>query len=171
MEASEKDSLTPPELVPLPTAWNGDAWNKCEDDLYQIFLDTLVKTAPLFRGVRVSVRRMPTYKGKHAAFWHLISEGEKEEERTPDFRRCERLGWIGWVIANCDATAEICWFENKRASEKCVVLWYEPQDYAVILAKRKGYLLLKTAYLLEPHQKKTFQRERDEFRRRKPQNG
>jgi len=49
-----------------------------------------------------------------------------------------------------------------------VVIWAEQHDFAVVLAKRVSrdgpkFYLLKTAYCLKPHRKKTFARERDAF--------
>ena len=158
--ASQEINNLPPELF----QFSGD-WEAYGEALYEIFQNTLLNKILLFQGLRVGIRRLPEYKDKHFAFWHLISEGEKEEERTPDFRRCERLAWVSWVIQNCDNCAEISWWENTRNSEKNIVIWYEKENYAVILARRKDYFLLKTAYCLTPHRTIKFALERDGFRK------
>ena len=170
MEAEEKNNIIPPNLLQIPTNWTSEVWARVEESLYQIFVDTLVSNKPIFRGLPVNIRKTPKHKGKDCAFWHLISEGEKEEERITDLKRCERLGWINWIIVNCDSVPdhEICWFEDARPGEKSlVVLWYLPEDYAVILAKRSNYFLLKTAYPLKPGRKAAFQKKLKEFKKRK----
>lgn len=162
MAASDLENALP-EIFPF-----AGEWEVYEEALYKIFQETLLGEVMHFQGVRVGVRRLPEYKGKHFAFWHLISEGEKEEERTPDLRRCERLAWVRWVIQNCDASPDISWWENERWGQKHIVIWHEKENYAVILARRNGYHMLKSAYLAAPHRTEAFRQERDNFKKNKP---
>ncbi len=152
---------SPPELFIFP----GGDWEEHQENLYNIFKDTLIKRQNYFQKNRVGVKRVPEYKNKHSAFWHLTSEGEKEEERTPDFRRCERLSWISWVIENSSTCMDISWWENTRKGEKNIVIWYEKgeESYAVILSKREGYFLLKTAYPVADHRARSFIEERKSY--------
>ena len=94
----EGNSLIPPDLV----VYSGD-WDPYQEEIYRLYCETLRDGGLTFRGVRVMLQRRPEYKGKPSSFWHLISEGEKEEERTPDLRRCERITWIAWVIRMSDS--------------------------------------------------------------------
>ena len=57
----------------------------------------------------------------------------------------------------------ISWWQNRRSSNTHVVIWIEEKDFAVILAKRSKYYLLKTAYCVTPHRRKTFKKEREKF--------
>ena len=163
MEPKEINNQTPPELV----IFSGE-WEPHQEALFQIFKKAFLDNTVQFQGLPVRIKKHPAYKEKHFAFWHLISEGEKEEERTPDMRRCERLPWVSWVIENCEKCSDISCWENKRGSQKHAVIWYEKENYVVILAKRKGYFLLKTAYLAESYRTKGFIREREEFKKKKP---
>lgn len=142
-------------------------WEAYEASLYDIFLNTLINNQPSFQGLLVSIRRSPEYKEKHFAFWHLISEGEKEEERTPDFRRCERLAWVAWIIENGEKHPEISFWENIRGSSTHVVIWHERENFTVVLAKRNGYFLLKTAYVPDEGRVKDFIKERAEYYKKK----
>lgn len=162
METSGIDNFLP-EIFVFP-----GEWGPYEEALYAIFTETLLNSDIYFQGAPVAIKKHPEYKGKHFSFWHLISEGEKEEERTPDLRRCERLAWISWIIKNCDNCTDISWWENKRGSQKHIVIWYEKVKYAVILAKRNSYYLLKSAYVATPNRVKIFNKERDGFRKNKP---
>lgn len=162
MEAEKIDYLTPPNIV----VFSGNDWESYQNDLFSIFEDTIIKNKLLFQGLPVTPRRFPEYKGKHFTFWHLISEGEKEDDRTPDLRRCERIGWISWIIKNCENHPGISYWENQRGNSRNVVLWYEEGQFAVILAKRSKYFVMLSAYqITEERRIKTFQRDRDEYRK------
>lgn len=152
---------TPPALLPF-AAYGGD-WPAYEAALYQIFTEQLARGKLVFRGWKVSCRRLPEALGKWASFWHLIQEGKVEEDRLPDLRRCERLAWIAYVIENWSTDNSIDAWENQRGSEVNVLLWYQ-EEYLVILARRDGYWLLKSAYCTEKsHRIASLRRERDIF--------
>jgi hypothetical protein len=98
-------------------------------------------------------------QGKEATFWHLISEGELESDRLPDLRRCERIRWPRPVIEHTTEPVIKVW-ENERGSEKRVCLWLESAEYLVVLARRKSYVLIWTAFpVTEAHRKRKLQRE------------
>lgn len=145
----------PPDLF----TFTGD-WETYEESLYKIFQDTICDAGLTFHGQRIGIRRVPEHKDKYFVFWHLTSEGELEEERTPDLRRCERLSWVNWIIVNCGRHSGISFWENKRGSETHVVIWCEQREYAVVLAKRNGYYLLKTAYCVNEKRANSFRKER-----------
>jgi hypothetical protein len=161
-EAGSAGNNTPPQLLTLG-AFGGD-WDRYIDAVYQCYIAEIVQGNIEYRGLPIRCQFRPVTKGKHFAFWHIISEGPDEEDRTPDFSRCERIGWIPWVIKNAGKNDKISYWENRRGSNRNIVLWYEEGEFAVILAKRSGYLLLKTAYCVSPHRKMVFRRERDEYR-------
>lgn len=151
----------PPALI-LFNEYGGE-WRAYEDALYLVFTQQISRGLT-FRGDEVSCRRIPETDQRWAAFWHLIQEGKVEDDRTPDIRRCERLAWIPWVIANWnDPAAEIQWWENRRGNQTNVLLWYR-EEYLVILARRNGYWLLKSAYQTEKaHRVRSLREERDKF--------
>ena len=111
----------------------------------------------------MSCRRLPETAGKWAAFWYLVQQGKVEDDRLPHVRRCERLRWVRYLIEAWNTDSDIQWWENKRGSETNVLLWYR-QEYLVILSKRDGYWLLKSAYETDQiHRILTLQAERDKF--------
>lgn len=148
----------------LPPLLNftGD-WDDYVEQLYTIFLDEIAKGGLTFRGDPVSCRRMPETDKRWAAFWHLVQEGRIEDDRLPDLRRCERLRWIKYVIENWNTDSSIQWWENNRDGNVSVLLWLN-EEYLVILAKRNGYWLLKSAYeTSKPHRLASLRAERDKF--------
>jgi len=88
-----------------------------------------------------------------------------EDDRTPDLRRCERIRWVRWMIENGVAHPEIHEWQNTRGTEVNTLLWYR-EEYLVVLAQRRDYWLLKTAYSTDQSGRiRQLRRERDAFHR------
>ena len=155
--------MIPPDLVPL-SGFGGD-WEAYEAALYQIFREEIASGGLCFRCLPVGCRRRPETGGRWAAFWHLVQEGPVEEDRTPDLRRCERIRWVRWVIENAETCPEIGEWRNTRRTETNILLWYR-EEYLVVLARRRGYWLLKTAYCTDRQGRvEKLRRERDMAKR------
>jgi hypothetical protein len=158
-----------PEWLPalvLLTDHGGD-WDRYLAAIYAYFSQDFVNSQPVFRGRPLRLKRHPMSLGKEATFWHMVSEGEDEENRKIDFRRCERIRWPRPVIENSIAGGVKVW-ENVRRTTKGpeirICLWLEAHEYLVILADRKEYLLPWTAYVVDrPHQKRKLQNEFDAY--------
>jgi len=152
-----------PELV-LFEDFGGD-WERFVEALYAYFRNDFVNSQPVFQGQRLGLKKHPLSQGKEATFWHLISEGKDEDERLPDFRRCERIRWPKPIIENSEEASVKVW-ENQRGGETRICLWLVEEEYLVVLAKRKGYLLPWTAFMVtRPHEKRKRQKEYEAYRR------
>ena len=150
-----------PSLITLEV-YDGDT-TAYLDALYERFAEDFVQSKPCFRGQQLALKRHPLSEGREATFWHMISEGSDESNRTLDSDRCERIGWARAVIENADDPRVLVW-ENMRGSQRRVCLWLKEQEYVVILADRRGYLLPWTAYTVtEPHRKRKFRKEYEEW--------
>ena len=134
-------------------------WERYLTALYILFRKDFVESKPSFQGVKLALKRYPVIQGKEATFWHFISEGVDEAERTPDLRRCERIRWPRPIIENESEPVVKIW-ENERRGEQRICLWLEDQEYLVILAKRGNYILPWTAYMVtHSHQKRKLEQE------------
>lgn len=137
----------------------GGDWNRYLDALYAFFKRDFIDSRPAYNGVTLALKRHLVIQNKEATFWHIISEGDSEADRVPDMRRCERIRWPRPVIEHSGDTAIKIW-ANERRGEKRICLWLEDAEYLVILAERKGYILLWTAYAVEQeHSKKKLRKE------------
>lgn len=76
----------------------GHNWDEYFEAIYKIFCRDFVVSKPNFEGKRFALKKHPMIKGKEATFWHIISEGRLEDNRLPDLRRCERIGWPRPII-------------------------------------------------------------------------
>lgn len=127
--------------------------------LYDVFCKDFKRTSAYFRAKPISLKKYPMVDGKEATFWHVIQEGDYEPERFPNLRRCERIPWIRPVIDH-EGEAVIKVWPNERRGEQRVVIWLENRDFVVVLAKRRTYWVLWTAYLIDrKHGKDKLQKE------------
>jgi len=89
----------------------------------------------------------------------MISEApsrnnHNEDDRIPDLRRC---------IDNA-GKKDFPWWEIQRRGNTHVMIWAQAHDSAIVLAKRRDYYVLKTAYAeIKPHHRATFEKERRAF--------
>jgi hypothetical protein len=138
-----------------------NSWPVYVEAVYAAFRRDFIDSRPLLDGRRVNCRRDPLYDNKEAGFWHCIQEGADEEERTPDLRRCERIGWIRAVIANHTAPEVNDWSNDWRG-EMRRYLWLN-EAYLVVLAERRHSWQLITAFCTDRHHTvRKLRRERDD---------
>lgn len=145
-----------PDLVIFEN-YSGD-WTKYLEGVYRCFQQDFVYHKPKFRGIRIGLRKHPITDNKEFTFWHLISEGNVEAERIPDFRRCERIRWLRPMIENSN-DQEIKVWENERKGDRRILLLLDRLNYIIILARRKGqnsreYIIPLTAYPVEQEHRK-----------------
>lgn len=155
-----------PELILLED-YGGD-FNKFLNVVYDLFKADFIDNKPVYRGMRLGLKKYPVYEGKEATFWHMTSEGDDEETRDPDLRRMERIKWPASLINNSEHPYLKVW-ENTRGSKTNILIFHEEERYLVILRKGNGYLLPWTAYLVKHEARKNkLLREYEAYKNAKP---
>ena len=153
-----------PELVYFQD-YDGD-WAYYIDAVYKNFKKDFIDSKPEFDNRVVQLKRHPLFQNKEYSFWHVTSEGKEEEHRTPDLRRCERIRWPRPIIEHYTDTNIRCW-PNKRGQDKYILFWFYKHDYLVVLADRKRYVLLWTAYVVSrKHTREKLKKEYDTYIKR-----
>lgn len=147
-------------LAPLLLYENTEGgWEEYQGILYRLFCRDLRDGDPVFNGKRVKIRYQPIEYGKEEAFFHITCQDyDKEGERVPDLRRCERVEWIKQFIEAADTDSQIE-YEDKAYNLK---IWKEQVGndlryhilceelrYMVVVAEREKYCLLITAFYFE----------------------
>lgn len=129
------------------------------------FRRDFVESTPLYRGVRLGLKRLPLVDGREATFWHLITAGDVEASRDPIEIRCERIRWPKPVIDRVPTAELFCW-ETTRGSEKRIVIAFDDFSYVVVLANRGGYILPWTAYPVDyRHQRRKLTNEYQAYKK------
>jgi len=140
--------------LPGLVEFNDGNWEKYLAEVYQYFEKDFIKTKPYFRNQMINHRHFPEDEnGRHQAFWHLVQEGEVEDDRTPDLRRCERIRWPRPIIEHESESYILVW-ENQRRGKTNICIFFSVKNYLVVLGKRPGYLLLLSAYPIEYENRK-----------------
>lgn len=150
-----------PDLICLHH-YNGDSvsWLNA---VYNTYYVEVVRGQLYFQNLPLSCKYTPATDGKGFAFWHCVSEDSsgsgREDDRTIDPRRCERIGWIAYAINNAQPQGNVIWWETIREGRTRVVIWIPADQYAVILEKRRDCFKLWTTYMVKSGRKKAFEKE------------
>ncbi|MFT7099470.1 MAG: hypothetical protein ACJAS6_001352 [Rickettsiales bacterium] len=128
------------------------------EQIHQIFVSEVANGGLSFLDLPIMCPYHPSHDNKHFSFWHSMSEKKetsKEEDRILDFRRCERVKWISYVIKNANDKEKVWCWENerktKRGLSRHIVLYLYQEQYIVILRKKLKRLELVTAYIRKDH--------------------
>lgn len=116
--------------------------------VYTIFENDFIKSQPKYEGFKVSAQKHPEVDGIHRTFYHITHEGENESERTPDYRRMERIRFPKFCISNCPHPEILVWEKTIGRDERIHIL-NEAERYLIVLTRRKEYLLFWTAFYIE----------------------
>lgn len=145
---------------------SGGDWNRYVQRLHQYFEADFVTSKPSWPGKRVGFKRHPEYQGKSATFWHLISEGTVESDRTPDLRRCECIRWPRPMMEEFDdcapgtSSCRLTWWKSTRKGEVRFVLALNDFSYVLVVADRGDFVIPWTAYCVErQHQRDRLSKE------------
>jgi hypothetical protein len=155
-----------PPLVRLED-YDGN-WERYIDAVFAEFYRDFIETQPKYNDKWVRCRRDRRYKGKEIGFWHCTSEGPSEDDRTPDFRRCERIRWIRFALEHIGEAGIDCWTNTRKKAIRHLV-WLQ-EEFLIVLEERRRrdgfmYYELWTAYCTpEEHRKEKLRRERDQSR-------
>lgn len=148
---------------------DGD-WPLYLSRLHRQFLKDFVDSKPRWVGKEVRLKRHPEYEGKSATFWHMISEGETEAERTINLRRCERINWPRPIMDEFDdsppgtSSCRLLWWTELRGTETRYHLAPNDFSYVVVVADRGEFVLPWTAYFVEhAHRREKLRKKWSEF--------
>lgn len=133
--------------------------NTYMDSLYiNVFRHDFILNTPQFNGVKVIIRKEPMDGNKEHGFIHMTHEdfshkSKDPNDRTPDFRRCERLPWVRPIIENYEcamknACGKILYWEELFRGYVRVHLLYEDERFLVVLERRNDVYMIITSFYL-----------------------
>lgn len=134
-----------PEIICLED-FGGDI-NTYLEEVYAIFKRDFVDSKPTFEGTRLGLKKHPEVAGKAYTFYHMTHTGKQEDDREPDLRRCERIGFPRPMIDNSNHPYLKVWRKNHKGHNR-ILIYHEEEEYLVVLEDRGQYILPWTAYLV-----------------------
>ena len=140
-----------PELIELKQF--GGNFDRHLEAIYELFKRDFIDRKPVFRGMRLGLKKYPLHQAKEATFWHMTSIGEHEDSRTPELRRMERIQWHATMINKSEHPYLKVW-ENTRGTKTNVLIFHDAENYLVVLRKATDYIIPWTAYLIEYRSRK-----------------
>ncbi len=151
-----KHSWLPELIIFNPVKSNLDEY---VEGIYQIFIEEFINNGLYYNGERLNLKKFPMREGKEATFYHMISEGEDENNRSIDLERCARIKWPRAILASNHKDLKI--WPNKRKNKKNILVWYEEQKYLIVIRVNANKKLFWTAYPV--NRKHTEDKLRKEF--------
>ena len=145
MTAPTQPTAWLPPLVTLAASGGDDAAYMTA--LYSIYSQDFINTKPTYPSRRWARKRHPEHQGRCRTFWHLITEGNDETNRTVDYDRCERIRWPRPIV-DAVLTANIKGWRTTRGRSTRVCLATPDFSYLVVLEDRptQGFIMLWTTY-------------------------
>lgn len=143
-----------PELI----THDGGEWEPYLESVYLRFRQDFVPCRSTCLGRRIGINRR-LVNSKEWTFWHLVQEGRVEDDRVPDFRRCERIAWP-LAIMGAAGTERVVYWEKQVTGDPRLLIALPDFSYVVVAGTRNaGYCHLITAYCV------TGERRRGKLRR------
>ena len=136
--------------------WDGD-WPLYVEEVYRVFQRCLAIPARSgklrWRGIRLGMKRFPESQAKESTFWHLVSEGMVEEDRTPALPRCARIRWPGAMIPRPEDRSLLTWIREIKGKQR-IHMYLPDVRYLLVLDYRRPsegdeFILPWTAYPVE----------------------
>lgn len=138
---------TLPDIVTLDK-FNGN-FIEYQNFLYDLYRKE-IKQGLTYNGIKITMRSHPRYLEKEESFYHFTcKEWNKDGERAPDLRRCERLCWIKPTIMTNHPI--VCGFNCLKIYKKGnrLHLLNDKDRFLIVLEVRRNYILLVTSFYIE----------------------
>lgn len=148
--------------------YNGN-WFKYLDDLYLVYMRTLVWDRATFQQKTVLTDSNTIRDEKEETFWHII-EGKSEGKIQADFDRCASVPWIRAIIDESERRGLKVWFSIKGSKKRGVQLRYyiALNDFSFLVAlhsKTKMHILLTAFPIVHENYKRKLKSEYDAWRK------
>ena len=140
-------------------------YTEYENAVYQVFLNTFSGKQFSYEGKPIYEKKHPLVSGKSGTFWHIISSGDNEASKLPDFDRYETVGWPGFILEYCLAQCNnrLIWEVKKHTSTR-VHIYCPDIEYVVVLDKRDGFYIFWIAFPVKyGHTKRRFLKEYHDY--------
>lgn len=137
-----------PKIIEI-NGFGGD-YSSYIDAIYEVFYEDFIKHKTCFGSKELKLKFKPRFQNRAYTFYHMTHKGENEDERLPDLRRCERIGWAKPCIENVIRWDLKFWRQSRKNSQNrvCILLNVaDDYDYFVVLEVRETYVLLWTAFV------------------------
>lgn len=156
-------SSTSCDQLPSPLPWEmfGGDWNRYKEALYSIFKRDFLDNPPSFLGKPVDIIHQQFFEDKERSFWHIITAGNYDEQRTPDQERCAGISWVKPLIEETNVCEHyslwVKWHDQTKRDR--YYIWCQLVDYLVILEDRATHFKLITAYPVHLYSRAKLQKE------------
>ena len=140
-------------------------WTTYKEGLYRIFQRDFLNNEIEFNGKRVDIIHEKFFEGKERSFWHIISEGMEDVNRSPNADRCASISWVKPLIeddGSCISYRLWVKYHDKTKRDRYYI-WCTAANYMVILEDRDSHYKLITAYNVLSYKIKGYEKEYNNY--------
>lgn len=140
--------------------FRGDA-TLYKEVLYSVFQKDFLSGNLQFKGKNVDIIHEKFFEGKERSFWHIISEGDEDINRSLNIERCASLPWARPLIEDdnsCERYRTWVKFHDKSKKDRYYI-WCTEVNYMVILEDRNTHYKLITAYNVLPYKVNSYKKD------------
>jgi hypothetical protein len=141
------------------------SWQPYIDAVFEVFWRDFVASKPSLNGQPVACDSRMGDDGKEEGFWHVTSEGPKND-RMPCIPRCERIRWIRFLIERVPSPAVRYWEDSRKGKRRIIVADIDFSFKVVLQPTRRGALLVTAVYVEREHERGKLRREYGEWQRK-----
>lgn len=134
---------------------NIDAYNEA---LYKLFKRDFIDNTTYFNQKPVDIIHQDYYNGKERTYWHIVSEGDEDANRTPISTRAEKIAWIKFLIledGSCPNYKFWTRYHDKTKKTRLYIMC-DAVNYLVVLENRGTYYKLITAFPVQEYSIKKY---------------
>ena len=151
------------ESLPSRLEWRmfGGDFSKYEEALYEVFKRDFLRIPLTYMGKPVDIIHEKYYNRKERSFWHIISEGDEDINRSLNIERCASLPWARPLIEDdnsCEKYRTWVKFHDKSKKDRYYI-WCTEVNYMVILEDRNIHYKLITAYNVLPYKVNSYKKD------------
>lgn len=138
--------------------------NDYHDRAYKVFKKEIIDEKLIFNGKEVRTREYPIIDNKVQSFFHIISEESKKGVKIRLYKpeRVRMIPCISKMIKNyteCQTCNDNCskikvWSAPFKGKQFRTKIFFEDENYIIILEERKDYYLLVSAYVVDRQDRK-----------------
>ena len=130
------------------------------DTLYKIFHRDFIEQTITYNNKPVDIIHEKYYNGKERSFWHLISDGDEDINRTPHSTRAQFLPFVKPIITDTNKCTSLKkWIKYyEKTKHYRHFIWCTDVDFIVVLEDRGSYYKLITAFHVNSHAKKSYEK-------------
>lgn len=148
---------------------HGGDWETYIASLYKLFSENYIDHTVKYNAKNVNIITEKMIDGKVRSFWHIITEGQYDDNRIPNLDRCSKVHWARHIIEESGECIHYkTWIKyHDKTGRNRYYIWCDHLNYIVIFEDRHTHYTLITAYVVDKYREKKYKKEYEMYKKTK----